>query len=145
MKKIFLLLYLFPGWLSVRAQLTVQGLRVEFLKDPIGIEAKQPRLSWQLDSKEKGVQQLAYEIRVGKDVAALSRNEALVWKTGKITSGESLHQAYAGEPLQSAQPYYWQVRVWDNKGHSSPWSKGGTWQMGLLTPEEWKAQWIGLD
>ena len=145
MKKIFLLECLFAVCLSLQGQLKVQGLRVEFLKNPIGIDASQPRLSWRLDSKEKEVLQRAYEIRVGKDAAALSRNDKLVWQTGKIASEESLHLIYGGEPLQSAQQYYWQVRVWDNKGHTSPWSDMGSWQMGLLAPEDWKARWIGLD
>ena len=145
MKNFLLLQYWFFLCLSVQAQVQVTGLRTESLKDPIGIDARWPRLSWQLDSKDNNVTQLAYEVRVGKQAATLSRNNQLVWQTGKVWSPESLHLAYAGTPLQSGQKYYWQVRIWDNKGHASAWSKMALWQMGLLAPEDWKAHWIGLD
>jgi alpha-L-rhamnosidase len=130
---------------SAQAQLQVVELRAEFLNNPVGIDVKQPRLSWQLVSREKNVMQSACEIRVGKDPAALSNNSQLVWQTGKISSDASLHHVYAGELLQSGQKYYWQVRVWDARGNPSGWSALASWQMGLLKPEDWKAKWIGLD
>jgi len=145
MKRFLLLQYGFFLCFAVQAQIQVTGLRTESLKDPVGIDARWPRLSWQLDSKEKNSTQLAYEVRVGQDAVILSRNNKLVWQTGKVASPESLHLAYAGIPLQSGKKYYWQVRIWDNKGHVSAWSKMACWQMGLLTPEDWKAHWIGLD
>lgn len=145
MKKFFLLLCPVIVCLSVQAQVQVQDLQTESLKDPLGIDARQPRLSWQLSSKEKNILQLAYEIRVGNDPSTLAQTGKLVWRTGKVTSNESLHISYAGSPLQSAQKYYWQVRIWDNKGRPSEWSKPASWQMGLLASDDWKAKWIGLD
>ena len=38
--------------------------------------------------------------------------------------------------------YRWQVRVWDNNGKTSRWSTPATFQMGLLSPADWKAEWI---
>ena len=72
-------------------------------------------------------------------------NNQIVWRTGKMVSNESLHLLYAGEPLQSGEKYYWQVRVWDNKRNVSTWSRVAFWQMGLLAPEDWKGKWIGFD
>ena len=57
----------------------VTQLTVEFLNNPVGVDSKQPRLSWQLNSVEMNVKQTAYEIRVGKDMAALARNGQLAW------------------------------------------------------------------
>ncbi len=131
--------------LSACTQIKVSQLTVEFLNEPVGIDAKQPRLSWQLMSREKNVMQSAYEIRAGKDSTGLFHNNQLVWHTGKVNSDASLHRIFEGEPLQSGQKYYWQVRVWDDKGNVSDWSKVASWQMGLLNPDDWKAKWIGLD
>jgi alpha-L-rhamnosidase len=130
---------------DAQAQVYVQQLRVEFLKNPLGIELKAPELSWQLQSSEKNISQAAYEIRISKEAPALLQNKQLVWHTGKVTSSESLHVLYAGEQLKSGQKYYWQVRVWDNKGKVSTWSDAACWQMGLLHSADWKGKWIGLE
>lgn len=147
MKKLTLFILAFFGLAcNCRSQsLSTQDLQVEMLSNPIGLDVQQPRLSWQIASKINNVQQTAYEIRVGKDEKALTKNSQLVWQTGKVSSNESLHHVYAGEPLQSDQKYYWQVRVWDNKRKASEWSSVACWQMGLLKPEDWKAKWVGLD
>jgi alpha-L-rhamnosidase len=145
MAKNILVLCSFLLLLSACTQIKVSQLTVEFLNDPIGVDAKQPRFSWQLNSSGKNVLQSAYEIRVSKDAAALSHKSQLVWQSGKVSSGESLQRVYTGEPLQSGQKYYWQVRVWDDKGNVTHWSKVAFWQMGLLNPEDWKGKWIGLN
>jgi alpha-L-rhamnosidase len=131
--------------LSACNQTNVSELTVEYLDNPIGIDSKQPRLSWQIQSNDGSVLQTAYEIRAGKDAEALSQNRQLVWQTEKVSSSASLHHVYDGESLVSGQKYYWQVRVWDNNANSSGWSDVAYWQMGLPDQEDWKAKWIGLD
>ena len=144
-KKLIILFYLVFFYPSVKADIGVDELRVESLKNPLGIDAKEPLLSWQLKSQDRDVLQIAYEIRVEKSVAPGLNNRQYVWQTGKVVSQESLHLLYAGEPLESGQKYYWQVRVWDNKGNVSSWSPVSFWQMGLLNTGDWKGKWIGLD
>ncbi|MDQ3278665.1 MAG: alpha-L-rhamnosidase N-terminal domain-containing protein, partial [Bacteroidota bacterium] len=126
--------------LTAQAQVSVTGLRCENQKDPIGIGTAKPRLSWQLVANRRNVSQTAYEIRVSSQLANLK--EGGVWKSGKVTSDQSVFIPYAGETLQSGAPYYWQVRVWDEGGKASEWSQPARWQMGLLSPADWKAEWI---
>ncbi|MCH5691103.1 alpha-L-rhamnosidase N-terminal domain-containing protein [Niabella sp. W65] len=38
--------------------------------------------------------------------------------------------------------YQWQVKVWDQAGKSSAWSAPASFQMGLMSPADWKARWI---
>ncbi len=45
-----------------------------------------------------------------------------MWESGKVASDESILQDYKGPALQSGKRYFWQVRIWDNKGRSSKWS-----------------------
>jgi alpha-L-rhamnosidase len=44
--------------------LRLTGLRVEYKENPLGIDARQPRLSWQLLSTGRGVIQSAYPATV---------------------------------------------------------------------------------
>jgi alpha-L-rhamnosidase len=123
------------------AQLKVDHLKTENRINPIGLDVQQPYFSWNLLSDQRNVMQTAYEIRVGTIPAALVKGEG-IWKSGKINSDQSIHVPYAGAALSSGTKYYWQVRVWDNKGKTSPWSNLTHWQMGLLAADKWKAQWI---
>lgn len=142
MRKINFLLVAFQCIvLPVIAQVKVDHLRTENLKNPIGIDVLQPYFSWQLVSDQRNVSQSAYEIIVGDFPAALSKGEDS-WKSGKVISDQSIHVPYKGAALTAGKKYYWQVRVWDNNGKPSAWSTMASWQMGLLQPSDWKAEWI---
>ena len=63
-KKIQLLLFslLLLGAGSLRAAIDVTNLRTEQLKNPLGIDTRQPRLGWRIESDEQNVMQTAYHI-----------------------------------------------------------------------------------
>jgi alpha-L-rhamnosidase len=65
-----------------------------------------------------------------------------VWDSGRVASSASTQIAYAGPALVSGRRYAWQVQVWDQDGKASGWSNPGWWEMGLLEPSDWTAQWI---
>ena len=123
------------------AQLSVTHLRTDNLDNPLGIDDTKPLLGWQLASSERNVMQTAYELRVNGEPGG----KAPLWNSGKTSSAQSIQIAYAGPDLLPGKRYYWQVRVWDNHGHSSAWSETAWWQTGLLTAANWKASWIGPD
>ena len=126
-----------------RAQtpLAVKNLRCEYKVDPAGIDVRKPRLSWQLESSERGVMQTSYEVRVAGSEEQLAKGKP-IWGSGKQTSDASIQVEYGGPALESGKVYYWQVRVADNQGHLTAWSKTAHWEMGLLEPVDWKAKWI---
>ncbi|MCU7550190.1 glycoside hydrolase family 78 protein [Chitinophagaceae bacterium LB-8] len=123
------------------AQVKVEHLKTENRDNPIGLDVVLPRFSWQLNSVKRNVLQAAYEIRLGHE-SSLSKESGLDWQTGKVASDSSVHVVYKGSPLQSGKRYFWQVRVWDNAGKASDWSKPAFFQMALLNPSDWKAKWI---
>lgn len=120
------------------SQLSVSHLLTEDMPDPIGLDTRQPRLSWVLSAPDRGVVQTAYELRVDTRPGGHGQ----FWTTGRLPSDSSIQVVYKGPALTSGQRYYWQVRVWDNKGRTSGWSQKAFWQMGLLSPADWKATWI---
>lgn len=123
-------------------------LRCEYLQNPLGIDATQPRLSWKLDagsSSRRGLSQTACQVIVASSRAALNKDAAELWDSGQLKMSQSIHVVYAGRPLRSQQECWWKVRVWDQDGNPTGWSEPARWTMGLLVPGDWQAKWIGLD
>lgn len=123
-------------------------LRCEYLKNPLGIDALQPRLSWILESTvpgARGQMQAAYQVLAASSEELLRSDQGDLWDTGKVESNRSTQVAYGGKSLASGRPAWWKVRVWDKSGTLSSWSDTGYWSMGLLSSGDWKGNWIGLD
>ena len=133
------------GFPSSGAAQSFRTLRCEYQNDPVGIEETLPRLSWKIDTEARGWRQSAYQVLVASSAAGLAENKGDLWDSGKCASSNSTHVVYAGAPLQSRLSCYWKVRVWDAADQASAWSSEARWSMGLLQPEDWKAQWIGLE
>lgn len=128
--------------------LRIEGLRCEHLRDPLGIDVLEPRLSWRLVSPafERGARQTAYQILVARSLADLERDRGDVWDSGRVASDQSVLVPYRGHPLKSNQACYWKVRAWDGAGRATPYSAPACWSMGLLEEAEWRgAKWIGRD
>ncbi|MGV3618716.1 MAG: family 78 glycoside hydrolase catalytic domain [Fimbriimonas sp.] len=125
------------------ARLEPARLRCEFLIDPVGIEEAKPRLSWTVDSDLRGDVQTAYRILVASTPDLLRQGRGDLWDTRRIESDQTSHIEYGGTPLKSGQRAWWTVTVWDRNGNARI-SKPALWEMGLLQPSDWKAQWIGM-
>jgi alpha-L-rhamnosidase len=121
----------------------VTDLKVEHLDHPLGIDAAVPRLAWQLASHERGQTQTAYQVLVASSEPELARNRGDVWDSGRVQSDRSIDVPYGGPPLRSGRRYRWKVRVWDRDDERSEWSRSDWWEMGLLEPSDWQAEWIG--
>ena len=143
-KQIILLIVSFLSAHSLIAQISVTNLRCEMLTNPLGIDIKEPRLSWVLNSSQRNVQQTSYMIIVSSSKEKLSKDDGDVWNSGKINSSQSIHIKYSGKELQTGKEYFWKVRSFTNKGETN-WSEPAHWSMGLLNKSDWKAKWIGYD
>ena len=120
-------------------------LQCEAMREPLGIDIAHPRLSWQLEDSRRGARQAAYEIRVASSPDGLAQDRADVWDSGRVKSDQSVNVGYGGPAVESRRRYYWQVRVWDPQGQASSYSQASWWEMGLLSPQDWKAKWINRD
>ena len=124
-------------------------LRCELLKNPLGIDIL--KAAYELGTaitfaggskpKTNGLS----NHRCLQARLSLKQNLGDLWDSGKIHSDQSIHVPYGGKHLPSHQVCWWKLRVWDEGDRVSAWSSPSFWTMGLLKPEEWKAQWIGYD
>ena len=123
-------------------------LRCEYLTNPLGMDERLPRLSWEigaLDAQSRGLKQTAWQILVASSEELLKQNRGDLWDSGRVESGESTHVVYAGAPLRSRLRCHWKVRVWDQRRQPTDWSAQALWTVGLLEPDDWGGNWIGLD
>ncbi|MBK6936897.1 MAG: family 78 glycoside hydrolase catalytic domain [Chitinophagaceae bacterium] len=142
LRKIFVLLCVLGAYVvQTQAQVAITNLRCEMLKNPLGIDVLQPRLSWQLESKQRNVAQQSYQIIVSSSLQKLQANNADVWNSGVINSSQSAQVYYEGKALQSATTYYWKIRSITNKGTAN--SATAFFSTGLLNESDWNAKWIG--
>jgi len=141
LKLTLIFLSLFGGALS--QNLSLKDMTVDHKINPIGIDNKQPRFSWKINATGNSIMQTAYLLRVATDEKFSSSK--IIWQSGKIESDESILHLYQGPDLKSGQRYFWQVKIWDNKGKESKWSAVAYWEMGLLSQSDWKAKWIEME
>jgi hypothetical protein len=121
---------------------TVEGLRCEYLANPLGIDVEKPRLSWISAGSARGWRQTAYRVLAASTPETLRKDAGDLWDSGKVNSDQSTWVGYAGKPLTSGLRVYWKVRVWDGANRPSPWSGQAMWSMGLRSAD-WRARWIG--
>lgn len=119
-----------------------QELRCEFRSKPLGIDAPQPRLSWILQSDQRGATQSRYQVLAASSPAKLAPGRTDLWDSGEVQSAETLNIIYAGKPLRPGQRVFWKVRVWDAAGKPSAYGEPTHFEMALLASEDWQARWI---
>lgn len=121
------------------------NLTCAYHTNPLGIDAVSPRLSWNIHSSLRNQFQSAYEIEVREASLSAPDGSALIWQSGKVPSGQTLHIEYQGPALQSFTRYYWRVRVYDPQDKASAWSEAAWFETAMLSPNDWGAKWIGDD
>ncbi|WP_258104716.1 alpha-L-rhamnosidase [Marinoscillum sp. MHG1-6] len=119
---------------SSQSAIRIDGLTVEFLEKPLGIDSRSPCFGWKLKAEENGVEQRAYQITV------LDGSEE-VWKTGKVISDKSQRVSYQGAPLKPDTRYDFKVQVWDQKDR--PTETKSSWFHTAPDNRDLKAEWIG--
>jgi alpha-L-rhamnosidase len=117
------------------------ALRCEYRVNPLGIDEAQPRLTWRVESGERGQTQTAFEILVATKPELLQPGSADLWDSGEVTGDKTANVYYAGKPLISREQCFWKVCVWDKNTHPQ-WSDTASWTMGLLQAEDWTAHYI---
>jgi alpha-L-rhamnosidase len=122
----------------------VVNLRCEYLRNPRGIDAAKPRLSWELESATRGETQISAQILVASSRTNLDAGNGDLWNT-TIKTDASFQIEYGGTALPAGKECWWKVKVL-GKNAGYDWSAPAFWTMGLLAKADWDgAKWIGAD
>ncbi|KAA8887623.1 Bacterial alpha-L-rhamnosidase [Nocardia colli] len=127
---------------SGSAEVLVVGLTTNYLVDPCGIDDRTPALGWRLVSAERSVLQAAYQIRAASTPQNLELGRPDLWDSGRTASDQQVGVGYGGRALSARDQVFWQVRVWTDRDRESAWSPIARWEIGLLKPADWTAEWI---
>lgn len=104
-------------------RITPVNLRTEYLTNPLGIDADNPRFTWEYEGEQPDFK--------------VSRSEVLIG-----TSPDNMRTLQPGMKLSPQTRYYWSVNVWDEHGIRCKSSKVAFFETGKRSQENWKAQWI---
>ena len=115
---------------------TTLNVRIEHLRETLGIGMAQPRLSWMINTESREWNQSAYEIE------SYDANGKLRDQTGKIESDQSVLVAWPFASLSSREQLSVRVRVWGKDSDVSEWSDAVSLEAGLLSTSDWTAQFI---
>src|SRR5450631_4059452 len=137
-------LCVFAGNASAQSTKPVQ-LKCESLTTPLGMDTKNPVLSWKLQDPRPGARQTAYEVQVALSDTSLLAGKPDMWDSGRVESGDSIGAKYAGPALAPSKRYFWRVISWGRDGQPYPASDFSWWETGLLGQENWRAKWIGYE
>ncbi|MNQ56408.1 hypothetical protein D3C85_705290 [compost metagenome] len=122
LKNILLAITLLTTFIS-NGQIAAEHLTCEMTENPLAVVQNQPRLSWQLVSKEYNSSQIGYQILVASSEEKLKNDYGDIWNSGRVNSSKNLHISYGGSPLKTETKYFWKVKVWNQKGKISKWSE----------------------
>ena len=118
------------------------NLRTDGLVNPLGIDSPRPVLSWRSDNESPDWTQHSYRILVASSAARLHQGYADIWDSGRQLSSDSIDIPYGGPRLSSQQRCFWSVQTWGSNDDAETSSETAVWEMGLLEPSDWQAQWI---
>ncbi|MGG4147701.1 alpha-L-rhamnosidase, partial [Paenibacillus algorifonticola] len=118
----------------------IAKVRCEYLKNPLGIDVPHPRISWQILSEERGIQQQAYQLQVSLE----PEFGHILWDSGRNASGQSVHVVLDQIELQARTRYYYRIKVWTTglSLEASAWSETAYFETGLMDYSQWIAEWI---
>ena len=141
-----LLLAVLPVHSRNTSLFSVYEITCEQQIEPSGIGSKSPRFGWKVACQQRGYRQSAYRILVADTEDALTADKGTVWDSGTFLSSNSVLVPFQGKELHSATRYYWKVKVWNEAGEESAWSRQGSFVTGIMKERDWgKAQWIALE
>lgn len=108
-------------------------LATEYKRNPLGMDEKVPRFSYELtgDAKEQTHRRIVVKREDG----------VVAWDSGFVKSGRSVQIEYGGELLRPFTRYHWFVSIRDEKGEEGASVEEAFFETGFLGAR-WSGKWL---
>ena len=109
----------------------------------------EPRFSWHYEAEVNNVVQTDYRIIVASTEENAKNGIGDLWDSKAVASNQMLYIPYGGCRLKSRDRCWWKVYTTVTYGNRNRKkfleSKVQYFEISLLSPDDWKAHWIGRD
>jgi alpha-L-rhamnosidase len=120
----------------MRKNMQINDLRIEYLKNPLGIDTQKPLVTWKLQSDVQGDQQSGYRM-----ICRTQNEHNVVLDTGKVATTDNFSTALEHAALQSHGRYRMELIVYDKADKPSV-PMEATFSVGFLDSFNDHASWI---
>ena len=115
----------------------IRNVRCENKNNPINVDVKQPRFSWQIVSEESNIFQVSFRILVKKE-------DIVCWDSGVVESKQTFGVLYSGEELESRAAYVYVIEALLSNGERVH-SEENSFETVMFDYSEWQAKYIEPD
>ncbi|MBP5189684.1 MAG: family 78 glycoside hydrolase catalytic domain [Bacteroidales bacterium] len=126
----------------------ITNLTVEMQDGSMPLATAEPRFSWNYEARVDNVMQVDYHIVVASSEEKARKGLGDLWDTTAV-SNQMLYVPYKGKPLKSRDQCWWKVFTTVTYGEHNRKkaleSEVHHFEISLLSPDDWKAHWIGRD
>ncbi len=134
---------------SCGSRIRIVSPTVEMQDGSMPLATAEPRFSWQYEAEVNNVVQTDYRIIVASTEENAKKGIGDLWDTKTIDTNQMLYIPYGGSPLKSRDRCWWKVYATVTYGKhnrkKSLESDVQHFEISLLSPDDWKAHWIGRD
>ena len=124
---------------QAQGALRVVDMQTEHLDTALGIDARNPRFSWQVVAERPAVSIRQSRLIVGRDSVAVAQGQGAMCD---LTSTSPLGlMTYKGKRLQPQTTYFWRVSLTDDQGKVTH-SPVARFETGMLSSRNWRGCWI---
>ncbi len=122
---------------------------VEMQDGSVPLATAYPRFSWCYEAEVPNVVQTDYHIIVASTEENAKKGVGDLWDSKLVDTNQMLYIPYQGRPLKSRDRCWWRVYTtvtYGDKGRKKTLeSDVQHFEISLLSPNDWKAHWIGRD
>ena len=149
MKRIFFTLFAaFILW-GCGGSMSIISPTVEMQDGTMPLATTLPCFSWRYDADENNVVQVDYRIIVASSEEKAKKGIGDLWDSKKVDTSQMLYIPYGGTLLKSRDRCWWKVYTTVTYGEhnrkNTLESEVQHFEISLLSPDDWKAHWIGRD